>query len=146
MDEVVNDDLKDRYESKKAHLMRLRDGNIKEKQLFHGTKYEYIDNIAKHGFDIQFNKTAAFGKGTYFATNASYSREFTNQDRGDVSYMFLCDVLIGNCWQFHNSQEIDTNKYDNGVDRLDNPTIYVCPYNDGCYPKYLIAFHKNAAK
>jgi Poly(ADP-ribose) polymerase catalytic domain len=139
IDEVTNPELRQKYEARKDSIP-----NVQEKRLFHGTKFVNIDSIAKHGFDTKLNKTSAFGRGTYFATNASYSREYSNKDQEDISYMFLCDVLVGRCKRFGGSEKIDTESYDTGVDSVEAPSIYVCPYNDGCYPTYLVAFHKNA--
>ena len=144
IDEVLNDELYENYILRKTILGQLRGPIIKELQLFHGTSHTNIQNIATNGFLKEYNKTSAYGRGTYFSTKASYSYNYSNIDPSDVSYMFVCDVLIGNCNAVYGAYEIDTSKYDNSVDNLNNPTIYVTPYNDGCYPRYLIAFHKNA--
>jgi Poly(ADP-ribose) polymerase catalytic domain len=145
IEEVINDKLQQQFADRKSRMQEIRgEIPIQTLQLFHGTAHRNIDNIAKHGFQKSYNKTSAYGKGTYFATAASYSRSYTNSDKEDVSYMFLCDVLVGKCFRFAGGQEINTDVYDNSVDNLTSPTIYVSPYNDGCIPRYLIAFHKNA--
>lgn len=145
IDEISNHKLQESYQECKAFLESRRTIPIQEKRLFHGTSYKNIDSIARNGFQTAYNARSAFGKGTYFATDASYSREYTNLDQEHISYMFLCDVLVGNCVYVSGGRAIDTKIYDNGVNNLEDPTIYVCPYNEGCYPRYLIAFHKNAA-
>jgi hypothetical protein len=145
IEEIINDELYQKYLQKKEKLEELRGPNvIKELQLFHGTKHKNIINIASNGFNTNYNKTSAYGRGTYFATNAVYSRSYTDNDNTDISYMLLCDILVGNCIIVSGPQEINTEIYDNSVDNLHKPSIYVSPYNDGCYPRYLIAFHKNA--
>jgi hypothetical protein len=144
IDELNNDNLLANYLTKKEELETLRGKDkIKELQLFHGTKYDFINAIATNGFQKECNVNSAYGKGNYFSPNASMSQYYTNQDRSEISYMFLCNVLIGNCVEIYGSKEIDTKLYDNSVNSLLGPTIYVSPYNDAIFPRYLIAFHKN---
>ena len=37
-------------------------------------------------------------------------------------------------------------QYDNSVDNILNPTMYITPYDYGGIPKYIIAFYKHAQK
>lgn len=108
-------------------------GNIEEKEMFHGTHADVIDNIAE--FDPSKNTVSAFGKGTYFAKKASYSYMKSHYDYG-ISYIILANVLIGNIGRMRNNETINTERYDN--------SICVTPYADGAYPKYVISFHKTA--
>jgi len=59
------------------------------RHLFHGTKRWHIDGICKHGFDSRLHTVYAYGKGSYFARNASYSARYT-----DCNTMFLAEVKI----------------------------------------------------
>ena len=136
IDEVHNPRLEEAYEKRKSQMPHAT-----ERLLFHGTKSANITNIANTGFDTGFNKTSAYGIGTYFAVNAEYSKNYTDVDKAGVSYIFLCDVLVGNYKRFDGTVPITM---DNSVNNTLNPTIYVTPYNDACYPRYLVAFHKNA--
>lgn len=145
IDEVVNKSLEDNYKKKQEELEKLRGSEIiKEIRLFHGTKYLCIGNIAQNGFRMKFNKVSAYGIGTYFSTSATYSKEYMDTDENGVSYMFVCDVLIGKVGQVPRDTQIDTKNIDTSVNNIKNPTIYVSPYDDGCYPRYLVAFHKQA--
>lgn len=145
MDEIINNDLLSRYQQRKTNIEQLRGKeSVKEVRLFHGTKVECINNIASNGFMKMFNKISAYGKGTYFSTKASYSSHYTDKDNTDVSYMFVCDVLVGTCTIVSGPNEINTNLYDNSVNNIISPDIYVSPYDDGAYPRYLVAYHKNA--
>lgn len=145
MDEIINNDLLSRYVKNKIHIEELRGKeNVKELMLFHGTKVDCINNIATNGFMKRFNKVSAYGKGTYFSTKASYSSHYTDTDNTDISYMFVCDVIVGNCTIVNGPHEINTTLYDNSVNNISSPEIYVTPYDDGAYPKYLVAYHKNA--
>ncbi len=143
IDEVINPILSQEYEIKKKEIEELR-GKVKEIQLFHGTSTDAIHNIAKTGFDPQYNRVSAYGIGTYFAVNASYSFGYMRIDKNEHSYMILADVLLGNIVQGYGLMKVDTTKYDNTVDNINNPTIYTTPYGNGAYPRYIIAFHKNA--
>lgn len=145
IDEVVNDELYSRYMARKVDLETKRGaGKVKELRLFHGTKSNVINNIAENGFMTSYNKTSAYGIGTYFSTSAKYSKDYTNKDKDDVSYMFVCDVLIGECGRVSGYTRINTDHLDNSVNNLEDPSIYVTPYDDGAYPRYMVAFHKNA--
>ena len=137
IEEVQNPDLQKSYDE-----LKLKIGN--EKLLFHGTSEEAINSIAAGGFNPEFNKTSAYGKGTYFAEKASYSFSYMKQGRDGVAYMFLCTVLTGRMCRGSNQLVINTENYDSAVDNLDNPTIFVSPHAAAAYPKYIISFHKNA--
>jgi hypothetical protein len=39
---------------------------------------------------------------------------------------------------------IDTSMYESYVDNISNPSILVTPFSDGAFPKYIIAFYKEA--
>ena len=138
IDRIINASLLDAYNERKQAIAEST--TVTEMELFHGTKADNVDSICNNGFLVQYNRTSAYGLGTYFSTNPSYSMfNYTNVDKRGVS--FVCDVLIGKCELGGHSRKI---KADNAVDNLTKPSIYVTPYDDGCYPKYLVAFHKNA--
>ena len=143
--EIINPDLDSNYTNKKQELIELRgEINITEKLLFHGTSHKNINSIATNGFLTNKNKVSAFGRGSYFSTMASYSKNYSVSYTDDISYMFLCDVIVGKCGIYRNHAIINTEIHDNSVDSAHNPTIYVTPYDAGAYPRYLIAYHKNA--
>lgn len=145
IDEVINPELYDSYMNKKNELITLRgDLSITEKLLFHGTSHKNINSIAAVGFLTCKNKVAAFGHGSYFSTMASYSKNYSVSYTDDISYMFLCDVIIGKFGIYGDYATINTDIHDNSVNSVHNPTIYVTPYDAGAYPKYLIAYHRNA--
>jgi len=139
IEEIINPVLRQAYDARKATMPIPN-----EHQLFHGTKEEVITTIAAGGFDQSFNTTSAYGMGTYFARDASYSHAYMRPDKKGVSFMFLCDVLVGKPCQGTSRLVIDTTKYDSAVDHSMNPSIFVTPHADGAYPKYIIAFHKLA--
>ena len=143
IEENDNKDLYDAYELRKSDIMSRR-SSINEATLFHGTKENNVTNIATNGFDPLYNKTSAYGKGTYFAKDASYSMNYMHPNSEGISFMFVCSVLLGTSCIGSSNLRIDTDKYDSAVDRLTDPSIVVTPYKDACYPKYIVAFHKGA--
>ena len=141
IDEVNNFELNEAYNNRKQQIVEKRN-EVTEMQLFHGTHADLIDKIAQEGFDPKKSVVAAFGPGTYFATTAKYSFHYMKStDRSGISYMFLADVLIGKKVFYHHGIA----DFDNYVDNLNTPSIIVSPYHDGAFPRYVIAFHKNAS-
>lgn len=142
IEENQNTELLTAYENRKKEIAKVT--SINEFQWFHGTKEENVTNIATNGFDPSYNKTSAYGKGTYFAKNASYSQGYMIPAKDGISFMFLCDVLMGKPCLGRANLEIETNLYHSAIDNFHKPTILVTPFADAAYPHYIIAFHKNA--
>ena len=141
IDEVVNETLLNSYNELRTSLEKVT--TIQEKQLFHGTMDSLIDVIAGEGFDPTKNKTSIYGYGTYFAVNAGYSYNYM-KGTTEITYMFLADVLVGRLTTGKRISVDGNYTWDNNVDNIHFPTIYTTPYHYGAYPRYIIAFHKNA--
>jgi poly [ADP-ribose] polymerase 10/14/15 len=91
----------------------------------------------------------AYGRGVYFARDASYSSHptYSAPDRNGVQYIFMCRVAVGD-WSMgrtgiltpdvkpHNPLEL----YDSTVDNVHNPSIFVIYHDAQVYPEYLVAF------
>jgi len=138
IDKIVNPALTAAYEVRKqSYLLSGSDPN--EKQLFHGTKAESIRSISEFGYKSEFNKVSAYGKGTYFSSAGSYSKNYANVTGSGESFMFVNRVLLGKNTPSHNTDH----KGDSGGDGRD---IFVTRYDDACLPEYIICFHKNATK
>ena len=123
IDEVINDSLYQRYLARKDIIKAT------EVQMFHGTNEKNINPIIVNGFDPKLNVRAVYGPGVYFAEFANYSKDYMiSAKKGEPTYMFLADVLIG-------------------TDKVDNhrgPNILTTVHADGSFPRYVIAFHKEA--
>lgn len=119
-----------------------------ERMLFHGTNEASAYSIASHGFDPLQNKRAAFGRGTYFAANANYSKNYMHsKERAsgfELSYMLLTKVLVGRMTTGLGNRELNLDLWDTQVDSVESPTIFSVPRPEQATPVYLIAFHKNA--
>ncbi len=70
---IRNDALLHKFNAVKE-TMDMRDGTgSNEMQLFHGTSSSNIDAINMGGLNRSYTTTHLYGKGVYFARNASYS-------------------------------------------------------------------------
>jgi hypothetical protein len=144
IEEIINPILEEKYQTQKAEIEAKRGRPCNELQLYHGTKENYAQYIIREGFNPNLNYRAAYGKGSYFAKNASYSREYAPPASDQVSFMLICSVLIGEIGLYGALKPIDTNLHDNAVDNIKNPCIYVTPYSYGAIPRFIVAFHRNA--
>jgi hypothetical protein len=117
---------------------------VKVLELFHGTKEKSIQSIISNGFICGMNQVSAYGRGTYFATTATYSKSYMDVGRDGISYMFIADVLVGECAPGIQNGVLNTAIHDNFVNSKYTPSIYVTPYDDGAYPGTIVAFHKDA--
>ncbi|KAM3925500.1 protein mono-ADP-ribosyltransferase PARP11 isoform 1-T2 [Leptodactylus fuscus] len=165
---IQNLDLWEFYCRKKAQLKKKKGlSQIAEEMLFHGTSNEFVNAICIHNFDWRINGIhgAVYGKGTYFAKNASLSSQYcrntgkhgpTLKLHGVTSdccqffskkSMFLARVIVGE-HATGDSKYIRppskdgslTNLYDSCVDNPFSPLIYVIFDSNQIYPEYLIHF------
>jgi poly [ADP-ribose] polymerase 7/11/12/13 len=143
LDQVENTCLEERYESFKI-VLQEQYNTVEEKLLFHGTKEYNIKSIADSGFDHTKNVTSAYGKGTYFAKEANYSKNYSTVSYDDVSFMFVCRVALSVPCQGKGYTDIDKTKYSYAVDNMMNPSIFVVPDDEAALPLYIVAFYKNA--
>ena len=69
----------------------------KEKRLFHGTEKATIPKINRNSFNRSFcgKNATAYGKGVYFAVDASYSLDDTYSCSQGNKYMYLARVVVG---------------------------------------------------
>lgn len=143
IEEVHNEELENAYFNQKDQLISLRGEKVvKELRLYHGTNESVARIIMREGFDPSANRKSAYGKGTYFARDASYSISYAPPCGNDeVSYVLICDMLLGQMKTYGANQPIDTLQHDNSVDSLRR--IFVTPYRYGAIPRYLVAFYKN---
>ena len=143
IEEVQNEELERAYLLQKNDLLSLRGKDVvKELRLYHGTNEAAARMIIRDGFDPSVNRKSVYGKGTYFARDASYSISYAPPSGNDeVSYVLICDVLVGKTKTYGSNQTIDTTLHDNSADQMRR--IFVTPYRYGAIPRYLIAFYKN---
>ena len=90
-----------------------------------------------------------YGKGVYFARDASYSHRYTALDANSQRHMYYAQVLTGEYTVGNTSMlappaknlQVDANVlFDSTVDNVSNPTIFVVYQDTQCYPAYLITY------
>lgn len=127
---------------------KLKAGSqLNVRRLFHGTKGLYVDAICQQGFDWRMCGSSVgtlYGKGSYFARDASYSQSYT-----DCKKMFLVRVLVGE-YALGSSLMVrpppkDPQKpygelYDSVVNEVGDPRIFVVFTQEQAYPEYLIEY------
>eukprot|EP01083_Nonionella_stella_P112655 331704_1 len=145
VESVENRMLYESYWSAKRKLTRLvGERKINERFVFHGTNnLEAMKRIQTEGFRKEFTTRAAYGEGTYFARDASYSVQYT----GGINRMFQCNVVMGQSFRGkaeHRLRSWPRRKneliYDSLVDNQKNPSIFVIHENDRAYPMFIVHF------
>ena len=86
-----------------------------------------------------------YGKGVYFARDASYSDNYAAPDGSGVKRMFLCRVVVGQWCQGYNERLVPDVRsgqtlYDSTVNKLDDPIMWVTYHDAQAYPEYLIKY------
>ena len=98
-----------------------------------------------------------YGKGVYFARDASYSHQYTNLgavannaafNRNKLhGHLFMCKVLIGYSAQGSTQMECknlpksqDGSPVDSTVNSIHDPSIFVIYHDAQAYPEYLITY------
>lgn len=128
--------------------------NLQEKQLFHGTgSTEVMKNILLQCFDHRVHSNTAFGKGCYFAGDASYSHGYTGQSQDGIHRMFVAQVLVGKMCIGNGSYvrpppidpQFPYDLYDTCVNNVGTPSIFVVFENSQCYPGFLIEYVPSSA-
>ncbi|XP_078529413.1 zinc finger CCCH-type antiviral protein 1-like [Lissotriton helveticus] len=148
VERIQNITLWNFYQMQKDTMKKQNNKEVLEKQLFHGTKPIYLDGICHHNFDWRvcgLNGTV-YGKGSYFARDASYSHNYCNSNSTSRT-MFLARILVGD---FVNGDASYTRPpsrpctkntfYDSCVDKCQDPSIFVIFDKPQIYPEYIIEY------
>merc|ERR1711966_474874 len=122
---------------------------VEKRWLFHGTAADSVPKILQTGFNRSFcgKNATVYGKGAYFARDASYSaqRTYCVPDAKGVQSIFLCRVSVGYCCLGKkDALAADVREghilYDTTVDNVKDPSIYVTYHDAQAYPDYIIEF------
>ncbi|KAM8933536.1 protein mono-ADP-ribosyltransferase PARP15-like [Pelodytes ibericus] len=139
------------YALNKYNVDQMYPEQENERRLYHGTAYQTTEKINRHGFNRSFigKNGTVYGKGTYFAANASYTciERFSPKDGNGEKRVYQVAVITGKYVlgksEYVEPPAINDNSgalYTTTVNNVSNPTIFVV-YNDyGAYPEYLITF------
>ncbi|KAM7414190.1 hypothetical protein PAMA_019148 [Pampus argenteus] len=130
--------------------MKKRSGGkpVDEKHLFHGTDESLIEAICEQNFDWRMCGVhgTAYGKGSYFARDASYSDRYARVKRSLSKIMFVALVLVGEYTKGSSSYVRPPPKgngrslFDSCVDSESDPSIFVIFEKQQIYPEYIIDY------
>ncbi|XP_029896942.1 protein mono-ADP-ribosyltransferase PARP12-like isoform X2 [Aquila chrysaetos chrysaetos] len=148
---VQNPSLWELYQWQKEQMQKSNGGKtVDERFLFHGTSKKYIDAICQQNFDWRICGVhgTVYGKGSYFARDASYSDCYCRED-SYIKTMFLARVLVGEFTLGSSSYvrpplKDNQNFYDSCVNNSSNPSIFVIFEKQQIYPEYLIEYTDQA--
>ncbi|NXI57983.1 PAR12 polymerase, partial [Chloroceryle aenea] len=144
---VQNPSLWELYQWQKEQMQKSSGGKaVDERLLFHGTSKNHIDAICQQNFDWRICGLhgTVYGKGSYFARDASYSDNYCKED-SNTKTMFLARVLVGEFTLGSSSYvrpplKDNQNFYDSCVNNFSNPSIFVIFEKQQIYPEYLIDY------
>ncbi|KAG7244446.1 hypothetical protein INR49_030098 [Caranx melampygus] len=124
--------------------VRNRGTDVNQLYLFHGTDESLIEAICEHNFDWRMCGVhgTAYGKGSYFARDASYSDRYASIKKSTNKIMFVALVLVGEYCRGSSSYVRPPPKgrsfYDSCVDNVSDPSIYVIFEKQQIYPEYYV--------
>ncbi|NXL93483.1 PAR12 polymerase, partial [Alectura lathami] len=146
---IQNPTLWQIFQWQKEQMKKLHKSKwVDERLLFHGTNASHVPAICEQNFDWRIcgSHGTIYGKGSYFARDASYSHEYCSSRGGRYS-MFVVQVLVGKFVQ-GNSEYLrppptpsNANRlYDSCVDDPENPSIFVIFEKLQIYPAYILEY------
>jgi len=140
---IQNKNLYNEYQLYRATLVaELGENAVNEKKLFHGTAAGVVDAICTDGFDWRVcgKNGTAYGKGSYFARDSSYSLGYSQPDASGVRKMFLASVLVGRCSKASSSMVKAPQGSHTVVNNVSSPSVFVVFFIKQAYPEYVISF------
>lgn len=152
---IQNKHLWTNYYAHSQRMLEVNNGILREELLFHGTR----DNKPKliyrgtDGFDMRHSRAGMWGRGNYFAMNASYSDLYAYQEDG-LRKMFAAWVLTGKAYDSRpdsalikppvwNEDAADSqvkHHYDTVTGMTGGTRVYITYDNRHAYPAYLIVY------
>ncbi|XP_022535314.2 protein mono-ADP-ribosyltransferase PARP12 [Astyanax mexicanus] len=137
------------YQWQKEQMKERNGGrNVEERLLFHGTVQSLVPAICEQNFDWRICGThgTVYGKGSYFARDASYSDAYAQPGSNTKKTMFVARVLVGH-YTLGNSKVVrppaktaGKGYYDSCVDDQSNPSIFVIFEKYQIYPEFIIEY------
>ena len=134
---------------KDGFQQRPNSTDVGERWMWHGAEKSNVPSILANGFLRDFNERAVYGKGVYFATEASYSLSTVyakpDPETGD-QYIMLVRVLVGEACVGRSSMDRPSQKpdsvelYDSMVDNVQKPRIVVLSAgsDNRAYPEFVL--------
>ena len=152
IERIQNELLWSRYYDCARRMDEHNNGVTNEKNLFHGTRTVNPQDIYKGdaGFDMRFSNNGMWGRGNYFAVNASYSNDYAHHANGSRQ-MMMANVLTGYQYKCQPDSTLRippvrdaggamTRRYDCVTGNTGGSDIFITYENDRAYPAYLIMY------
>ena len=156
IERIQNKVLWRRYANKSREMCQSGDGVLNEELLFHGSRSNNPKLIYKgsDGFDVRLSNNGMWGKGNYFAVNASYSNSYAFSSTSAVmpcKKMLAAWVLTGKSFysephQFRRPPDMGDasqgvqRKYDSVSGQTGGSKVFITYENSLAYPEYLITY------
>ena len=158
IEKIQNRELWRKYSDREKQI-RDESQNCQEKLLFHGTRHTNPKEIYKgdSSFDMRFSRQGMWGKGNYFAVNASYADSYAHSVSGtNMRKLLVAFVLTGLSYYSDPDRSLamppdrDRSEQDdptsirrryhtvNGV--TGGATVYITYDNTLAYPAYVITY------
>ena len=153
IERIQNKFLYTKYDLCRKRMHEKNNGQVNEKWLFHGSSRVSPEKIyeSEHGFDFRHSDgSSLWGKGAYFAVNASYSlRSYAYRSPQGYQQIFIAFVLTGDSIRMAKDPTLVTpptkddgsGDYDSVNGTTGSSQVYIVYDHDKCYPAYLITFH-----
>ncbi|XP_028602880.2 protein mono-ADP-ribosyltransferase PARP12-like isoform X1 [Podarcis muralis] len=146
---IQNPSLWQVFQWQKEQMKKMNGGDkVGERLLFHGTSKRHLHDICGQNFDWRICGThgTLYGKGSYFARDASYSHAYCQSDT-HIRSMFVAKVLVGDYVQGNpaylrppSRSNQSNNFYDSCVDNVLDPSIFVIFEKYQIYPAYIFEY------
>jgi hypothetical protein len=157
LERIQNRDLWDYYCSKRERMAKLAGGPPSEVSVWHGTRTTDPRGIyedRQDGFMMQFSNGGMWGRGIYFAENASYSNTYSYQAAplGQARQFMLAKLLSGDEIRMPSNRSLTkcpakpgggnpaTERYDTVTGHTAGSKVYIVYENGRAYPEYLITY------
>ncbi|XP_065514711.1 protein mono-ADP-ribosyltransferase PARP12-like isoform X2 [Caloenas nicobarica] len=150
---IQNPTLWQVFQWQKEQMKKLnKSKSVDERLLFHGTNPSHVSAICEQNFDWRICGThgTTYGKGSYFARDASYSHQYCSSQHGHYT-MFVAHVLVGDFVQGNHKylrpppRPGSKNRlYDSCVDDPTDPSIFVVFEKHQIYPAYIVEYRTGA--
>ncbi|XP_068170277.1 protein mono-ADP-ribosyltransferase PARP12 [Antennarius striatus] len=146
---IQNPSLWEVFQWQKEHMMKRKGGKeVNQLHLFHGSNEPLIEAICEHNFDWRIcgGYGMQYGKGSYFARDASCADRYSSSNNSQNKFMFVALVLVGDYTVGNSSfvrppPKVDgSTYYDSCVDSETDPSIHVVYDKQQIYPEYLINY------
>ena len=152
IDRIQNKLLWRKYADCSKRMHEYNGGKVNPLKLFHGTRTNKPEAIYEGdaSFDMRYSNNGLWGRGNYFAVNASYSHGYSHRCGGKTHQMLVAFVLTGYSYHSHSHrfqqppvrdtvQGISV-RYDSVCGNTGGSKVYITYDNDKAYPAYLITY------